>query len=163
MLFALSEVSDGDSNSNRIDMVRQCGETLEGKNDVEQYPPRRTANTKKTKARLEDKNQKISLVPTLLHFIKRCKRNSNEQYLALLVLNNISIPLENKRVCDIQLFLHIGCLTNCFACPHCSSFMTTLGFFVERSLRWNTVEPSCWQSSCGRVRLVIFWQLCWST
>lgn len=39
------------------------------------------------------------LVPELLAFLKRCARGSSEQYLALLVLNNISIPRENKRVC----------------------------------------------------------------
>ena len=38
------------------------------------------------------------LVPELLEFLKRCERGSSEQYLALLVLNNISIPRENKRV-----------------------------------------------------------------
>lgn len=38
-----------------------------------------------------------SLVPALLDFLKRCKRDSSEQYLAMLVLNNVSIPHENKR------------------------------------------------------------------
>jgi hypothetical protein len=38
------------------------------------------------------------LVPTLLGFLERCQRSSSEQYLTLLVLNNISIPTENKRV-----------------------------------------------------------------
>ena len=38
------------------------------------------------------------LVPALLDFLGRCKRGSSEQYLALLVLNNVSIPGENKRV-----------------------------------------------------------------
>eukprot|EP00957_Ditylum_brightwellii_P086039 6545641-Ditylum_brightwellii.AAC.1 len=37
------------------------------------------------------------LVPVLLDFLRRCERSSSEQYLALLVLNNISIPSENKR------------------------------------------------------------------
>ena len=42
------------------------------------------------------------LVPVLLSFLRRCERGSSEQYLALLVLNNISIPSDNKRVsCDI--------------------------------------------------------------
>jgi hypothetical protein len=44
------------------------------------------------------------LVPELLDFLKRCELGSSEQYLALLVLNNISIPSENKRVSfDIDL------------------------------------------------------------
>ena len=38
------------------------------------------------------------LVPVLLGFLRRCERGSSEQYLALLVLNNISIPTDNKRV-----------------------------------------------------------------
>jgi hypothetical protein len=38
------------------------------------------------------------LVPALLNFLNRCARSSSEQYLTLLVLNNISIPSENKRV-----------------------------------------------------------------
>lgn len=38
------------------------------------------------------------LVPVLLNFLRRCERGSSEQYLALLVLNNISIPSDNKRV-----------------------------------------------------------------
>jgi hypothetical protein len=39
-----------------------------------------------------------SLVPTLLAFLERCEIGSSEQYLTLLVLNNISIPRDNKRV-----------------------------------------------------------------
>jgi hypothetical protein len=38
------------------------------------------------------------LVPSLLDFVERCQPSSSEQYLTLLVLNNISIPTENKRV-----------------------------------------------------------------
>ena len=38
------------------------------------------------------------LVPVLLDFLERCEQGSSEQYLTLLVLNNISIPSENKRV-----------------------------------------------------------------
>ena len=38
------------------------------------------------------------LVPVLLNFLQRCERSSSEQYLALLVLNNVSIPAENKKV-----------------------------------------------------------------
>lgn len=42
------------------------------------------------------------LVPVLLEFLRRCKRTSSEQYLALLVLNNVSIPSENKRIIAID-------------------------------------------------------------
>jgi hypothetical protein len=41
------------------------------------------------------------LVPALLNFLVRCARNSSEQYLTLLVLNNISIPAETKRVSSL--------------------------------------------------------------
>ena len=43
------------------------------------------------------------LVPALLEFLNRCDRGSSEQYLTLLVLNNISIPTENKRVSSAML------------------------------------------------------------
>ena len=38
------------------------------------------------------------LLPTLFRFLQRCEPSSSEQYLVLLVLNNISIPNENKRL-----------------------------------------------------------------
>ena len=43
-----------------------------------------------------------TLVPTLLQFLQQCKPNSSEQYLALLVLNNLSIPTENKGIIALQ-------------------------------------------------------------
>lgn len=42
------------------------------------------------------------LVPALLDFLERCERSSSEQYLALLVLNNVSIPAENKRPIAVE-------------------------------------------------------------
>ena len=42
------------------------------------------------------------LIPALLSFLQRCPRDSSEQYLTLLVLNNLSIPTENKRVIGLQ-------------------------------------------------------------
>lgn len=44
-----------------------------------------------------DESSPMSLVPALLDFLKRCKRDTSEQYLTMLVLNNVSIPHENKR------------------------------------------------------------------
>jgi len=44
------------------------------------------------------------LVPVLLNFLQRCDRSSSEQYLALLVLNNVSIPAENKKVSNESRF-----------------------------------------------------------
>lgn len=46
--------------------------------------------------------READLVPELLEFLKRCERGSSEQYLALLVLNNISIPSENKRFIALE-------------------------------------------------------------
>ena len=42
------------------------------------------------------------LVPVLLQFLSRCRPTSSEQVLALLVLNNVSIPSENKRLVAIE-------------------------------------------------------------
>uniref|UniRef100_A0A7S4NC32 Uncharacterized protein n=1 Tax=Odontella aurita TaxID=265563 RepID=A0A7S4NC32_9STRA len=42
------------------------------------------------------------LIPTLLEFLDWCGRGSSEQYLCLLVLNNVSIPKENKRLIAIH-------------------------------------------------------------
>jgi hypothetical protein len=39
-----------------------------------------------------------TLIPTLLSFLMQSERGSSEQYLTLLVLNNLSIPGANKRV-----------------------------------------------------------------
>lgn len=38
------------------------------------------------------------LIPVLLRFLNQCSSKSSDQYLTLLILNNISIPSENKRV-----------------------------------------------------------------
>jgi hypothetical protein len=42
------------------------------------------------------------LVPVLLSFLERCDRGSSELCLALLVLNNISVPAENKRLIALK-------------------------------------------------------------
>ena len=47
-------------------------------------------------------NSTTSLIPVLLSFLQRCPQNSSEQYLTLLVLNNLSIPMPNKRVIALQ-------------------------------------------------------------
>lgn len=39
----------------------------------------------------------MSLIDALFDFLQRCERDTSEQYLAMLVLNNVSIPNENKR------------------------------------------------------------------
>lgn len=45
----------------------------------------------------QDDSSSVSLVPALLDFLKRCAKDTSEQYLAMLVLNNISIPHESKQ------------------------------------------------------------------
>lgn len=42
------------------------------------------------------------LVPVLMNFLQTSDRGSSEQYLTLLVLNNISIPAQNKRVIALE-------------------------------------------------------------
>jgi hypothetical protein len=42
------------------------------------------------------------LIPALLAFLGRCERGSSEQSTALLILNNLSIPEENKRAIAID-------------------------------------------------------------
>lgn len=39
-----------------------------------------------------------ALIPALFQFFSRCDQNSVEQYLVLLILNNLSIPAKNKKV-----------------------------------------------------------------
>lgn len=72
-LFTLSELST--NKQQRIDMVRGSP---------------------------TDKDKEASLIPALLNFLQRCPRDSSEQYLTLLVLNNLSIPNENKRTIALQ-------------------------------------------------------------
>ena len=43
-----------------------------------------------------------SLVPSLVAFLKRCPQNSPVQHLTLLILNNLSIPTENKRLIALE-------------------------------------------------------------
>ncbi len=42
------------------------------------------------------------LIPVLIQFLQKCQPSSSEQYLALLVLNNVSIPEENKRFVGVE-------------------------------------------------------------
>ena len=72
-LFSISEHSS--SHKDRVTMVHWKPKKRE---DSDEFSP-------------------MPLVPALLDFLKRCKRDTSEQYLAMLVLNNISIPNENKR------------------------------------------------------------------
>jgi hypothetical protein len=88
MLFTLSEHGHND---NRVEMVRVGdGEIYDVNedNDHDEGLPRSCGK----------------LVPALLTFLRRCHVNSQEYRLTLLVLNNISIPFENKRVSEMVSF-----------------------------------------------------------
>jgi hypothetical protein len=93
MLFALSESSSSDGpndmslnrNHMRIEMVHRFNHVPQ--NDRPQD--------------LVSNIHTGALIPALFRFLKRCQHSSYEQYLSLLVLNNISIPLENKRVREL--------------------------------------------------------------
>lgn len=75
-LFSLSEHSS--HKHHRINMVRHAASASD----------------------IDDDNKKNTtlLIPALLAFLRRCPRNSSVQHLALLILNNLSIPTENKRL-----------------------------------------------------------------
>ncbi|KAG7367516.1 trypsin [Nitzschia inconspicua] len=83
-LFLFSECSGsiegGNPNPNRIEMVQR-------------FSP------KSLTLQLEDQESLNTggLIPALLGFLKRCQCNSSEQHLKLLVLNNLSVPQENKQ------------------------------------------------------------------
>ena len=79
-LFTLSEHAS--SQKERIAMVRDPNSTSGGRNGDGESPG--------------------PLVPALLSFLQRCAKDSSEQYLTMLVLNNVSIPLENKRLIAIE-------------------------------------------------------------
>lgn len=79
-LFTLSELREDTTNKlQRVDMVKPHDSNNSGGN-----------------------KEVISLIPALLSFLQRCPRDSSEQYLTLLVLNNLSIPIENKRIIALQ-------------------------------------------------------------
>lgn len=50
----------------------------------------------------DDDGGSNTLIPTLLAFLQRCPRNSPVQNLTLLILNNLSIPTENKRLVALE-------------------------------------------------------------
>lgn len=72
--------------------------------------------------------QQGKLVPTLLDFLCDCEKGSSEQYLALLVLNNISIPTENKRVSDYLSLLLLRVMCCRCDCIEASSLTRTFYF-----------------------------------
>jgi hypothetical protein len=98
-LFALSEPLDRPNgknhNRNRIEMVHRFN-NQNNRQDAFQSDTIHTG----------------ALIPALFQFLMRCKNNSYEQFLSLLILNNISIPMENKRVREIESMN--GCIFDVF-------------------------------------------------
>jgi len=84
------------------------------------------------------------LVPVLLSFLRRCERGSSEQYLALLVLNNISIPSDNKRLVAMDyggahLLSRLLCIDP--SCHLMAIILVNLSF-ADADLRRELVAPS---------------------
>lgn len=88
------------------------------------------------------------LIPVLLRFLNFCPPKSSEQYLALLILNNISIPAENKRVSCLSLF---------YGCNHI--FQMSKPLFVSinhvRQSHWIVVLYKFYLDSCARIHRAI--------
>ena len=84
------------------------------------------------------------VVPTLLDFLHKSAPNSSEQYLALLVLNNVSIPADNKK------FIAVDCggahilsrlLCHDVSCHLMAIILVNLTF-ADAELRRELVSPA---------------------
>jgi hypothetical protein len=102
------------------------------------------------------------LVPELLSFLKRCERGRSEQYLALLVLNNISIPRENKRAIALeyggaQVLSRLLCVDP--SCHLIAIILVNLTF-ADADLRKELVSPQIEliESLCFALRVASFTQ-----
>lgn len=100
-LFALSEHAS--SHDVRVAMVRD-GVVVVAANEDTTAAGGKGKKKHKNNHNHNIANQKAAgpLIPTLLTFLQRCPRDSSEQYLSLLVLNNLSIPMENKRLVALE-------------------------------------------------------------
>jgi hypothetical protein len=88
-LHCLLSLSDQSCDKRQcIEMVRQSTAT--------------TTATNPTPSNGNDDGRSNTLIPTLLAFLQRCPRNSPVQNLTLLILNNLSIPTENKRLVALE-------------------------------------------------------------
>jgi len=88
-----------------IDSLSTCKETFLSKptNALRKL----FAMSENTSSQPEYRTQMVSscsgrLVPVLIEYLRRCKKGSSEQYLSLLVLNNLSIPVENKKFIALE-------------------------------------------------------------
>ncbi len=88
-------------------------------------------------------NDGCRLVSNLLDFLRSSRRGSKEQYLALLVLNNLSIPSENKRLIAIdcggaQLLSRLLCEN--VSCDLISIILVNLSF-ADHQVRLELLDP----------------------
>jgi hypothetical protein len=89
-LHSLLSLSDQSCDKRQcIAMVQPCAGTI-------------VATTRSTPSKDNESDANNTLVPTLLAFLQRCPRNSPVQNLTLLILNNLSIPTENKRLVALE-------------------------------------------------------------
>eukprot|EP00984_Skeletonema_dohrnii_P002431 scaffold836_cov77-Skeletonema_dohrnii-CCMP3373.AAC.5 len=87
-LFSLSEHKE--SHGVRVAMVR------DGVVDKQQQQAGGGTGGNNKNNNINNQKSAGTLIPALLTFLQRCPKDSSEQYLTLLVLNNLSIPMENK-------------------------------------------------------------------
>jgi hypothetical protein len=81
---------------------RQCIEMVRQSTATTTATMLTTTTTKLTSSNGNDDGMSNTLIPTLLAFLQRCPRNSPVQNLTLLILNNLSIPTENKRLVALE-------------------------------------------------------------
>eukprot|EP00934_Nitzschia_sp_Nitz4_P005873 Nitzschia sp. Nitz4//scaffold30_size153850//84539//87009//NITZ4_002782-RA/size153850-augustus-gene-0.60-mRNA-1//1//CDS//3329547276//5863//frame0 len=96
-----------------------------------------------------------TLVPTLLTYLAKCPPKSSEQYLTLLVLNNLCIPPQNKRLIAIQhggAKLLAGILCNDPSC-HLSAIVLVNLTFADVELRSELLAET---ASSGLVESLAF-------
>ena len=87
------------------------------------------------------------LVPVLLDFLKKSERGSSDQYLVLLVLNNVSIPTENKRV-SMQFSSVLSAMRT----------RRLANLYLNSLSHWSVMGPKISVNCSVRIHLAILWQ-----
>lgn len=95
-LHCLLSLSDQSCNK------RQCIEMVRPSTDITSAAITTTTTSSKDNEVGSSSSTTATLVPTILAFLQRCPRNSPAQNLTLLILNNLSIPAENKRLVALE-------------------------------------------------------------
>lgn len=81
---------------------RQCIAMVRPSSDITAAATTTTTTSSKENEVGSSSSTTATLVPTILAFLQRCPRNSPAQNLTLLILNNLSIPAENKRLVALE-------------------------------------------------------------